>query len=97
MAEEIGYPVLLKAAKGGGGKGMRAVRSAGELDKALRLTRGEAESATEIPSWFPVNVPRLTTGAPPLWQLKPAFVRLVNAQSSTTTELLKQSSPVPTT
>ncbi len=45
MAREIGFPVLLKAAKGGGGKGMRAVRSEAEMDAALRLTRGEAKSA----------------------------------------------------
>ncbi len=45
MAKDIGFPVLLKAAKGGGGKGMRAVRSEVELDAALRLTRGESRSA----------------------------------------------------
>jgi acetyl-CoA carboxylase biotin carboxylase subunit len=45
IAKSIGYPVLLKAAKGGGGKGMRAVRSAKEIDAALRLTRGEAASS----------------------------------------------------
>jgi acetyl-CoA carboxylase biotin carboxylase subunit len=37
--------VLLKAVKGGGGKGMRAVRSESEMDAALRLTRGESLSA----------------------------------------------------
>ena len=42
FADEIGYPVLLKAAKGGGGKGMRAVTQANELESALKLTRGEA-------------------------------------------------------
>lgn len=45
VAREIGYPVLLKAAKGGGGKGMRVVHSEAELEGALRLTRGEAGSA----------------------------------------------------
>jgi acetyl-CoA carboxylase biotin carboxylase subunit len=45
MARDIGYPVLLKAAKGGGGKGMRAVHSAKEMDAALRLTRGESVSS----------------------------------------------------
>jgi acetyl-CoA carboxylase biotin carboxylase subunit len=44
-ADEIGYPVMLKAAAGGGGKGMRIVRSAEELERALALTRGEAASA----------------------------------------------------
>ncbi|MFN8176917.1 MAG: acetyl-CoA carboxylase biotin carboxylase subunit [bacterium] len=45
IAKEIGYPILLKAAKGGGGKGMRAVRADSEMDAALRLTRGESLSA----------------------------------------------------
>jgi len=44
-ADEIGYPVLLKAAAGGGGKGMRVVRSAKELASALERTRGEAKSS----------------------------------------------------
>ena len=45
IAGEIGYPVLLKAAAGGGGKGMRAVHKAADLAAALRLTRGEADSS----------------------------------------------------
>jgi acetyl-CoA carboxylase biotin carboxylase subunit len=44
-AAEIGYPVMLKAAAGGGGKGMRIVREPEELSGALSLTRGEAASA----------------------------------------------------
>ncbi len=44
-ADSIGYPVMLKAAAGGGGKGMRIVHSAEELERALALTRGEAASA----------------------------------------------------
>ncbi len=44
-AEQIGYPVLLKAAGGGGGKGMRIVRKATEIASALRQTMGEAKSA----------------------------------------------------
>jgi acetyl-CoA carboxylase biotin carboxylase subunit len=44
-AGKIGYPVMLKAAAGGGGKGMRIVRSPAELERALSLTRGEAASA----------------------------------------------------
>ncbi|MFM1920065.1 MAG: hypothetical protein RLZZ303_1699 [Candidatus Hydrogenedentota bacterium] len=43
--EKIGYPVLLKAAAGGGGRGMRAVRSAAELSEALATARTEAKSA----------------------------------------------------
>ncbi len=42
IADRIGYPVLLKASAGGGGKGMRVVRSADEMAAALRQTMGEA-------------------------------------------------------
>jgi acetyl-CoA carboxylase biotin carboxylase subunit len=44
-AQKIGYPLMLKAAAGGGGKGMRVVRSDAELDAAWDLTRGEAKAA----------------------------------------------------
>ncbi|TMF53984.1 MAG: ATP-grasp domain-containing protein [Chloroflexi bacterium] len=44
-SKRIGYPVMLKAAAGGGGKGMRAVASAAELDAAWRLSSGEAAGA----------------------------------------------------
>ena len=42
LADEIGYPVMLKATAGGGGKGMRAVWSKGELRKAWESARQEA-------------------------------------------------------
>ncbi|MFH1754167.1 MAG: acetyl-CoA carboxylase biotin carboxylase subunit [Candidatus Latescibacterota bacterium] len=45
VAQKIGYPVIIKAAGGGGGKGMRIVTAKPEFEKALRLTIGEAESA----------------------------------------------------
>jgi len=44
-AERIGYPVLLKAALGGGGKGMRVVNSKAELNDGIASARREAESA----------------------------------------------------
>jgi 3-methylcrotonyl-CoA carboxylase alpha subunit len=44
-AARIGFPVLVKASAGGGGKGMKIARDAGELDEALALARGEAASA----------------------------------------------------
>jgi 3-methylcrotonyl-CoA carboxylase alpha subunit len=44
-AERVGYPLLVKAVAGGGGKGMRVVRHAPELAEAIRGARGEAESA----------------------------------------------------
>jgi acetyl-CoA carboxylase, biotin carboxylase subunit len=43
--EEIGFPILLKAAAGGGGKGMRIVRAPEEVAGALQAARGEAGAA----------------------------------------------------
>src|SRR6201993_2189290 len=43
LAEQIGYPVMLKAAAGGGGKGMRRVSSPGELHSAYENARSEAQ------------------------------------------------------
>ncbi|MBV9227510.1 MAG: acetyl-CoA carboxylase biotin carboxylase subunit [Acidobacteriaceae bacterium] len=45
IAAAIGYPVLLKASAGGGGKGMRAVRDESELESAIRDASNEAQSA----------------------------------------------------
>jgi acetyl-CoA carboxylase biotin carboxylase subunit len=45
LAAEIGYPVMLKAASGGGGKGMRLVEEPSRLARALEMARGEAEAA----------------------------------------------------
>lgn len=45
LAEEIGYPVLIKAAAGGGGKGMRIVRSSAEFVEQMDLAVSEATSA----------------------------------------------------
>ena len=45
VAKKIGYPIMLKAAAGGGGKGMRKVTRESELEAAWSLTRGEAEGA----------------------------------------------------
>jgi acetyl/propionyl-CoA carboxylase alpha subunit len=44
-ARELGFPIMIKAALGGGGKGMRLVQRAEELGSALRLARGEAGNA----------------------------------------------------
>jgi acetyl-CoA carboxylase biotin carboxylase subunit len=44
-AARLGYPVLLKAAAGGGGKGMRLVHAEGELESAFEAARSEAEKA----------------------------------------------------
>jgi acetyl-CoA carboxylase biotin carboxylase subunit len=45
LAAEVGFPVLLKASAGGGGRGMRLVQSAEELDAAYRTASSEAQSA----------------------------------------------------
>ncbi|MGB0952423.1 MAG: acetyl-CoA carboxylase biotin carboxylase subunit [Planctomycetota bacterium] len=44
-AEEIGYPVMLKASAGGGGKGIRVVQSADEIEAAFTTASGEAQNA----------------------------------------------------
>jgi acetyl-CoA/propionyl-CoA carboxylase biotin carboxyl carrier protein len=43
-AEEIGYPVAIKASAGGGGKGLKIARSAGEVERAFESARREGES-----------------------------------------------------
>jgi len=45
LARDIGYPVIIKAAGGGGGRGMRVVRSEAALHNAIALTRSEAAAA----------------------------------------------------
>lgn len=45
VARKIGYPVIIKAAGGGGGRGMRVVREEKELLNAIGMTRTEAEAA----------------------------------------------------
>lgn len=45
MAKKIGYPIIIKAAGGGGGRGMRVVHSESNLLNAVNLTRSEAKAA----------------------------------------------------
>jgi acetyl-CoA carboxylase, biotin carboxylase subunit len=45
IANEIGFPILIKAAAGGGGRGMKVARSAAELSAALSTARAEAKAA----------------------------------------------------
>ncbi len=45
IAREVGYPVIIKAAGGGGGRGMRVVYDESELIKSAKLTRTEAGAA----------------------------------------------------
>jgi acetyl-CoA carboxylase biotin carboxylase subunit len=51
-AEKIGYPVILKAASGGGGKGMRIVRSSAKLEEQFAIAQGEAKAAFGDPSLY---------------------------------------------
>jgi pyruvate carboxylase len=52
LAEQLGYPIIVKAAMGGGGRGMRVAVSAEQLDEALEQARREAASAFGIADVF---------------------------------------------
>ena len=52
LAEEIGFPLFVKAAQGGGGRGMRLVREAGALQDAVATAMKEAEGAFGDPSVY---------------------------------------------
>ncbi len=52
IAEEIGYPVIIKATAGGGGRGMRIVREESELENSFRTASHEAETAFGNPSLY---------------------------------------------
>ncbi len=45
LAEDIGYPVIIKATAGGGGRGMRLVENSDNLEKMFKAAQGEAEAA----------------------------------------------------
>jgi len=51
-ATEIGFPVMIKAAKGGGGRGMRAVKTVADFDQAFESARNEAQTAFGCPDVF---------------------------------------------
>jgi acetyl-CoA carboxylase, biotin carboxylase subunit len=52
MAEQIGFPVLIKATAGGGGRGMKVARSLAELSEALLTARSEAKAAFDNDSVY---------------------------------------------
>ena len=52
IAQKIGLPVILKAASGGGGKGMRIVRSISQLEEQFALAQNEARAAFGDPSLY---------------------------------------------
>lgn len=45
IAKKIGYPIIVKASGGGGGRGMRVVRSESELESSINMTKAEAKAA----------------------------------------------------
>jgi acetyl-CoA carboxylase, biotin carboxylase subunit len=45
IAKDLGYPIIIKAVAGGGGRGMRVIRSQADLGKALKTAQREAEAA----------------------------------------------------
>jgi pyruvate carboxylase len=52
LADKLGYPVIVKASMGGGGRGMRIAQSADHLDDALEQARREAGTAFGVPDVF---------------------------------------------
>jgi acetyl-CoA carboxylase, biotin carboxylase subunit len=52
VAKEVGFPVILKASAGGGGRGMRVVREMGELLPAFRAAQAEAAAAFGVPDVY---------------------------------------------
>src|SRR5437773_8572880 len=53
IARKVGYPVIIKAAGGGGGRGMRVVHTEGALLNAVHTTRDEAQGAFSNPMIYP--------------------------------------------
>ena len=54
--KEIGYPILIKAAAGGGGKGMKIVESVSKLSELFSLAKTEAKSILEMMNYILKNI-----------------------------------------
>jgi len=52
LAKDIGYPIIVKATAGGGGRGMRVVRNPSELPNAVKTAQREAEAAFGVPDVY---------------------------------------------
>lgn len=59
VANEVGYPIMLKALAGGGGKGMRLVRTEEEVETALRLSQSEAGTSLAMMRFILKNILRI--------------------------------------
>ena len=59
VANEVGYPIMLKALAGGGGKGMRLVRTEEEVETALRLSQSEATLTSTMGPGVKLNVAKM--------------------------------------
>lgn len=59
VANEVGYPIMLKALAGGGGKGMRLVRTEEEVETALRLSQSEAGTSFGNDAVYIENILRI--------------------------------------
>jgi acetyl-CoA carboxylase biotin carboxylase subunit len=52
IARDVGFPVILKASAGGGGRGMRIVRDSGDVAQAFRAAQAEAQAAFGVPDVY---------------------------------------------
>jgi acetyl-CoA carboxylase biotin carboxylase subunit len=52
VARDVGFPVILKASAGGGGRGRRSVRGAGDVAQAFRAAQAEAQAAFGVPDVY---------------------------------------------
>jgi acetyl-CoA carboxylase biotin carboxylase subunit len=52
VARDVGFPVILKASAGGGGRGMRIVRGSGDVAQAFRAAQAEAQAAFGVPDVY---------------------------------------------
>ena len=61
IAKRIGYPIIIKASGGGGGRGMRVVRSEDALEESIAMTKAEAKKQHLIMTWFIWKIFRKST------------------------------------
>ena len=86
LARDIGYPIIIKASGGGGGRGMRVVHSEASLVAAITVTKAEARAAFGNDTVYMEKVPRAAaprgitgTGRWPGQRHSPGRARLLDA------------------